>query len=152
EAARGQTGDPRRGRSGGARPDPPAPAQGRQGRGRRAGRGAGAAPPAALRGEGAVSDVLAVLEQREGALRKVSAEVVAGARRLADALAARVDALVIAAGVVEGADQLGGFGADKVITLTNPAFGRYAPEGYARAIADRARAGGYPAVLSDSRA
>src|SRR5213079_3060882 len=74
-------------------------------------------------------------------------EVVTGARRLADALAARVDALVVAAGPVQGADQLGGFGADKVITLANPAFGRYAPEGYARVIADRARAGGYRAVV-----
>jgi len=94
-----------------------------------------------------VSDVLAVAEQRDGALRKVSSEVVTGARRLADALAARVDALVVATSPVQGADQLGGFGADKVITLTNPAFGRYAPEGYARVIADRARAGGYRAVL-----
>ena len=94
-----------------------------------------------------MSDVLAVAEQRDAALRKVSSEVVTGARRLADALAARVDALVVAAGHVQGADQLGGFGADKVITLTNPAFGRYAPEGYARVIADRARAGGYRAVL-----
>jgi len=94
-----------------------------------------------------VSDVLAVAEQREGALRKVSSEVVTGARRLADALAARVEALVVAAGPVQGADQLGGFGADKVITLANPVFGRYAPEGYARVIADRARAGGYRAVV-----
>ncbi|PYP15915.1 MAG: electron transfer flavoprotein subunit alpha [Gemmatimonadetes bacterium] len=94
-----------------------------------------------------MSDVLAVAEQRDGVLRKVSSEVVTGARRLADALAVRVDALVVAASPVQGADQLGGFGADKVITLTNPAFGRYAPEGYARVIADRARAGGYRAVL-----
>ena len=94
-----------------------------------------------------MSDVLAVAEQRDGALRKVSREVVTGARRLADALAGRVEALVVAAGPVQGADQLGGFGADKVITLTHPALARYAPEGYARVIADRARAGGYRAVL-----
>jgi electron transfer flavoprotein alpha subunit len=94
-----------------------------------------------------VSDVLAVTEQRDGALRKVSSEVVTGARRLADALDGRVDALVIAAGPVQGAELLGGFGADKVLTLTNPAFARYAPEGYARVIADRARAGGYRAVV-----
>ena len=94
-----------------------------------------------------MSDVLAVAEQRDGALRKVSSEVVTGARRLADALAGRVEALVVAAGPVQGADQLGGFGADKVITLAHPAFARYAPEGFARVIADRARAGGYRAVL-----
>ena len=96
-----------------------------------------------------MSNVLAVLEQRDGAIRKVSYEVVTGARRLADALGggAGVDALILATGPVQGADQLGGFGADRVVTLTNAAFGRYAPEGYARAIADRANAGGYGAVV-----
>jgi len=96
-----------------------------------------------------VSTVLAVLEQRDGAIRKVSHEVVTGARRLADALGggANVDALVLAAGPVRGTDQLGGFGADKVITLTNAGFGMYAPEGYARAIADRVNAAGYGAVV-----
>jgi len=95
-----------------------------------------------------VSRVLAVLEQRDGALRKVSHEVVTGARRLADAFSnSTVDALVMAAGAVRGADAVGGFGADKVITLTNAAFGTYAPEGYARTIVDRVKAGGYDAVV-----
>jgi electron transfer flavoprotein alpha subunit len=93
-----------------------------------------------------VSDVLAVLEQRDGALRKVSHEVVTGARRLADALGGSLDALVLAAGAVQGAEQAGRFGADKVITLTNAAFGLYAPEGYARAIAERVKSGTYGAV------
>ncbi len=93
-----------------------------------------------------MSDVLAVLEQRDGALRKVSHEVVTGARRLADALGGGVDALVLAAGAVQGAEQVGRFGADKVITLTNAAFGLYAPEGYARAIAERVKSGTYGAV------
>src|SRR5256885_275368 len=147
EAARGKPHDASGGRAGVGPDAPPAPTQGRQGGGRGARRRARAAPTAPRRGEGPVSDVLAVAEQREGALRKVSSEVVTGARRLADALAARVEALVVAAGPVQGADQLGGFGADKVITLANPAFGRYAPEGYTRVIADRARAGGYRAVV-----
>ena len=95
-----------------------------------------------------MSDVLAVLEQRDGALRKVSHEVVTGGRRLADALgSATVNALVVAAGTVRGTDAVGGFGADKVITLTNPAFGSYAPEGYARAIVDWVKAGDYRAVV-----
>ena len=95
-----------------------------------------------------MSHVLAVLEQRDGVLRKVSHEVVTGCRRLADALGnGTVDALVVAAGPVRGTEALGGFGADKVITLTNPAFGSYAPEGYARAIVDRVKAGGYGAVV-----
>ncbi len=96
-----------------------------------------------------MSNVLAVLEQRDGVLRKVSHEVVTGARRLADALGggATVDAVVVAAGAVRGTDALGGFGADKVITLTNPAFSSYAPEGYARVLAERAKVGSYGAVV-----
>ena len=91
--------------------------------------------------------VLAVLEQRDGTLRKVSSEVVTGARRLADALGGKVDAIVLGAGPVAGSDQLGRVGADAVITATHPAFGRYAPEGYAHVIAERARTGGYDAVV-----
>ncbi len=94
-----------------------------------------------------MSDVLAVLEQRDGALRKVSYEVVTGARRLADALGGRVDALVLGAGPVKGADAVGGFGADTVITLTNAAFAAYAPEGCTHAIAARVKAGSYGAVV-----
>jgi len=94
-----------------------------------------------------VSNVLAVLEQRDGALRKVSHEVVTGARRLADALGGEVHALVCGAGPVSGVDAAGRHGADTVITATNAAFGPYAPEGYARTIAERAQAGGYSAVV-----
>lgn len=94
-----------------------------------------------------MSHVLAVLEQRDGALRKVSHEVVTGARRLADALGGEVHALVCAAGPVAGLDAAGRFGADKAITATNAAFGPYAPEGYARVVAERAKGGGYGAVV-----
>jgi len=91
--------------------------------------------------------VLAVLEQRDGTLRKVSHEVVTAARRLADALGGTVDALIPAAGPVTGADALGGFGADRVVTMTAPSFARYDAEGYAQAAADQIKAGGYGAVV-----
>jgi electron transfer flavoprotein alpha subunit len=94
-----------------------------------------------------MSHVLAVLEQRDGSLRKVSHEVVTGARRLADALGGEVHALVLGAGAISGTDAAGRFGADKVITATNAGFVQYAPEGYARAAAERAKAGGYGAVV-----
>ena len=90
-----------------------------------------------------MTTVLAVLEQRDGVLRKISHEVVTGAQRLGG----RVEALLCAAGAVRGADQLGRFGADKVVTLTNSAFGKYSPEGCAQAIAECAKAGGYSAVV-----
>jgi len=94
-----------------------------------------------------VTAVLAVLEQRDGALRKVSHEVVTGARRLADGLGGEVEALVFGTGPVRGTDQLGKYGADRVVTATGAAFASYAPEGFARAVAEHAQAGGYRAVL-----
>jgi electron transfer flavoprotein alpha subunit len=94
-----------------------------------------------------VSHVLAVLEQRDGVVRKVSHEVVTGARRLADALGGDVEALVLAAGAVRGTDRLGAFGADTVRTFAHASFGMYAPEGYTRVIAERAQAGQYGAVV-----
>ncbi len=94
-----------------------------------------------------MSHVLAVVEQRDGALRKVSHEVVTGARRLADALGGEVHALIVAAAPVTGADELAGFGADRVVTATGDGFARYAPEGMAAIIAERARDGGYRAVV-----
>src|SRR5882672_11432725 len=90
-----------------------------------------------------MTSVLAVVEQRDGTLRKISHEVVTAAHRLGGT----VEALVCAAGPVKGADQLGKFGADKIVTLTNPAFAKYAPEGMAQAIAERAKGGGYLAVV-----
>ncbi len=87
--------------------------------------------------------VLAVLEQRDGSLRKISYEVVTAARRIGET----VEAVVCAAAPVTGANQLGKFGADKVVTLTNGAFAKYNPEGCAQAIAERVKAGGYAAVV-----
>jgi len=86
-----------------------------------------------------VTTILAICEQRDGALRKVSSEVVTGARRIADALGAEVEAIVLGSGPATGADQLGGFGADRVVTLTADGFSSYAPEGFAKAVADRAK-------------
>ncbi|MGH7537874.1 MAG: electron transfer flavoprotein subunit alpha/FixB family protein [Gemmatimonadales bacterium] len=94
-----------------------------------------------------MSSVLAVLEQRDGVLRKVSHEVVTGARRLADALGGEVHAVVLAAGSVSGSEAAGRFGADKVITATNAGFAQYAPEGHARAVAERATSGGFGAIV-----
>ena len=89
---------------------------------------------------------LAVLEQRDGVLRKISHEVVTAAQRLGGG-GGDVEAVVCADGSVQGADQVGRFGADKIVTLTNAAFAKYAPEGYAQAIAERVRSGDFAAVL-----
>ena len=94
-----------------------------------------------------MSRVLAVCEQRDGALRKVSHEVLTAARRVADALGGEVDALVLGAAAVRGTDALGRYGADRVVTLTNGAFARSAPEECARAVAVRVQSVGYDAVV-----
>jgi len=86
---------------------------------------------------------LAVLEQRDGVLRKISHEVVTAAQRLGDG----VEAVVCAAGAVQGAEQAGKYGADRIVTLTNPAFAKYAPEACAQALADRAKQGGYRTIV-----
>ena len=90
-----------------------------------------------------MTTILAVLEQRDGALRKVSYEVVTAAQRLGGT----VEAVVCAPGVVQGSDQTGTFGADKVVTLTNALFAKYDPEGCAQALAERAKQGGYQVVV-----
>ena len=86
---------------------------------------------------------LAVLEQRDGVLRKISYEVVTAAHRLGGS----VEAVVCAPAQVQGADQVGKFGADKIVTLTNPAFAKYAPEACAQALAERAKQGGYRTLV-----
>jgi electron transfer flavoprotein alpha subunit len=86
---------------------------------------------------------LAVLEQRDGVLRKVSHEVVTAAQRLGGS----VEAVVCAAGAVRGVERAAKFGADKIVTLTNPAFAKYAPDSCAQALAERAKQGGYRTII-----
>ena len=90
-----------------------------------------------------MSTTLAVLEQRDGALRKISYEVVTAAQRLGGT----VEAVVCGSGAVQGTDQVGRFGADTVVTLTNPSFAKYDPEGCAQALAERIKQGGYAVVV-----
>ena len=86
---------------------------------------------------------LAVLEQRDGVLRKISHEVVTAAQRLGGS----VEAVVCAAGPVQGVDQVARFGADKIVTLTSPAFAKYAPEACAQVLADLAKQAGYRTIV-----
>ncbi|MBX3147667.1 MAG: electron transfer flavoprotein subunit alpha/FixB family protein [Gemmatimonadales bacterium] len=94
--------------------------------------------------------ILAVTEQRQGALRKVSLEVVSAARIVADGLGATVDALVLGAGTVDGAGGLGGHGANRVLTASHDGFGLYNPDGYAATIASIGA--GYTAIVFSASA
>ncbi len=95
-----------------------------------------------------MANVLAIAEQRDGLLRKVSHEVVAAARQLADQMGGTVDALVLGgAGVDAAGAKLGAVGADRVFVAEHASFAKYAPCGYAATAAAVVKRGGYAAVL-----
>jgi len=95
-----------------------------------------------------MANVLAITEQRDGALRKTSFEVVWAAHQLADAMGGKVDALVLGGPGVDAAGAaLGGAGADRVLVAESAAFARNAPDGCAATAAAVVKAGGYGAVL-----
>jgi electron transfer flavoprotein alpha subunit len=82
-----------------------------------------------------MATILAVLEQRDGALRKGAAELLAAARQLADANGDTVDALICAAAPVSGTDQLGTAGADRILTAVHADFATYCPDGIVATVA-----------------
>ncbi|HEX7048981.1 MAG TPA: electron transfer flavoprotein subunit alpha/FixB family protein [Longimicrobiales bacterium] len=94
------------------------------------------------------ANVLIVAEQRDGALRRTSREVMTAARGIADALGVEAHALLIGApGVAGQAAELGRFGADRVKVIEADALGRYHPEGYTDALARALEGEGYAAVF-----
>lgn len=96
-----------------------------------------------------MANVLAFAEGRGGALRKVALEVVSAARTLADATGGgEVHALLVgAAGIAAQAARLAAHGADRVLVAEHAGFTNYNPEATAALVAERARSGGYRAVL-----
>ena len=82
--------------------------------------------------------ILAVCEQADGKLKKVSREAVTAARALADAMGASVDAIILAAAGVE-TEGLGEAGADRVLVATHASFAMYAPDAFAATIAAQAK-------------
>jgi len=83
--------------------------------------------------------VIAVLEQRDGALKRVSHEVLTAARGLADAMGGEVHALVVGpAGTA--ADGLGEYGADKVLVAADDGLALYQADLYAAIAAEQAGA------------
>jgi electron transfer flavoprotein alpha subunit len=94
-------------------------------------------------------NLLVYAESRGAELRKVALEAVTAARALADQLGgAEVHAIVLGPpGVGAKAQQLGQHGADVVLVCENAGFAKYAREAAAATIADRAKSGGYRAVI-----
>ncbi len=92
--------------------------------------------------------ILAVVEQREGALRGVSTEVVTAGAELASVAGGEVDALLLGApDVASLASPLGEAGAARVLVAAHEALAGYHPDGYAALVSEAVRDGGYELVL-----
>ena len=79
--------------------------------------------------------VMIVAEQRDGALRKISLELAATARKLADQSGSEVSAILLGSGIEGLAAQLGKYGVDKVFVGDNAAMEPYITEAHAAVVA-----------------
>jgi electron transfer flavoprotein alpha subunit len=93
-----------------------------------------------------VALILTFAEVRDGRLRRASLEVVSEARRLAAALGASVETVVVGPGSEALAGELSAYGADRVRVFEDPALAAYATDSYARALA-QAIADAKPSVV-----
>lgn len=82
--------------------------------------------------------ILAILEQREGSLKKVSFEAASVASKLAKELNLEVEA-VVAGSEVKNLDEISKYGITKVVHLKNPDFSNYTSSGYTEAISNYAK-------------
>lgn len=95
-----------------------------------------------------MGDVLAFVELREGSLRGASLEVVSAAAELATKLGGEVHALALGGpGSAGAAGSAGAYGAEVIKVGEHEALASYVAEGFAPALAQVAREGGYSAVL-----
>ncbi|MDT8341587.1 MAG: electron transfer flavoprotein subunit alpha/FixB family protein [Longimicrobiales bacterium] len=94
-----------------------------------------------------MSNILAVVEQRDGQVRGVGREVLSAAAAAAESLGAAADALLLGERAAADAAALGHYGAGTVKLALHPGLGAYSPERYARVVADVVTAGGYGAVF-----
>jgi electron transfer flavoprotein alpha subunit len=92
-----------------------------------------------------MTDILAVLEVRQGTLRKGAAELLAAARQLADGAGGKVDALICTHQPVGGMETLGAAGADRVLVATHDGFAQYSPEGIVATVGSLST--GYQAIV-----
>ena len=94
-------------------------------------------------------NILVFAEARGAEVRKVALEAVTAGRALADATGGGEVHAILAGppGVGAKAAQLGQHGADVVLVCEHAGFATYAREAVAATIAERAKAGGYRAVV-----
>jgi electron transfer flavoprotein alpha subunit len=78
--------------------------------------------------------VCAFVETAQGSLRKSAAEVLGEGRRLAAAMGGGLDAVLVGSGVTALAGRVAELGADRVLVADAPVFGRFAVDGFAKAM------------------
>ncbi len=83
-----------------------------------------------------MSKILVFAEQRERELKKVAFENLSLAKKLSTDLGLEVVAVIVGNDVKGLADELGKYGAAKVIVCQNDALNLYQPEGYVKILAD----------------
>lgn len=98
------------------------------------------------------ADVWVLIEHQAGIPKKISLELLALARALAQALNGQVIAFLPGAQVAGIASALGHHGADVVLIAEHPALAAYTTEGYTAVLADALREAGSPVVLMGSTA
>lgn len=90
--------------------------------------------------------ILAILEQREGKLKKASFEAAALASKLASELGAEAEAAVVGSDI-ENLNEAGKYGISKVTHLKNSELENYSGSGYASALAEFIGSGDYKYFL-----
>lgn len=84
--------------------------------------------------------VLIVAEVRQGRLARITAEILAAGRGVADGLGRQLDAFLPGHGVEPLADEAAALGADRVFVMDHPALAEFHPEAHAAAAAEAVRA------------
>ena len=74
--------------------------------------------------------ILAITEQIDGKFRKVTYEALSEGRRVATAMGGSVTAVVLGSGVAALAEELGQYGADRVLVADNDALADYTTDAY----------------------
>jgi electron transfer flavoprotein alpha subunit len=82
--------------------------------------------------------ILIVAEQRDGELRKISYELTSQGRRLADTMGEPLTALLLGSNIKEKAQELGKYGADKVLVADDDRLANYTTDAYVSVIAQLA--------------
>jgi electron transfer flavoprotein alpha subunit len=83
--------------------------------------------------------ILAVAEQRESKLKKVTFEALLAGYAIAERESDELAAVILGSGITGLAPEIVKFGVSKVFTVDDPALENYTPDGYAGAVAELCR-------------